>query len=55
METLISSMIEAGGSVNRPPHILLLMTRYSCLPLIVAPAMTTSAVRGRNQTLHSRI
>jgi hypothetical protein len=29
METLISSMIASGRSVNRPPHILLLMTCYS--------------------------
>src|SRR4029078_4729501 len=31
METLISSMTASGRSVNRPPHILLLMTSRSRL------------------------
>jgi hypothetical protein len=32
-------MIASGRSVNRPPHILLLMTNYSCLPLFVSAAV----------------
>jgi hypothetical protein len=55
METLISSMIASGRSVNRPPHILLLMTYYSCLPLILAPANMPCAIAGATEALNSRI
>jgi hypothetical protein len=55
METLISSMIASGRSVNRPPHILLLMTSRSrlliqasysdFLPLIVETGETPGGFR----------
>src|ERR1700722_20274020 len=54
METLISSMIASGRSVNRPPHILLLI-----LPLIFTLAgsgiFETPARPVATEALHSRI
>jgi hypothetical protein len=49
METLISSMIASGRSVNRPPHILLLMTKDSPYFLRLAD------VAGATEPSNSRI
>src|ERR1700719_4614531 len=51
METLISSMIASGRSVNRPPHILLLMTNRSYPPLFVAPIDMMNATAPSNSRI----
>src|SRR5262245_49431516 len=45
MEALISSMTASGLSANRPPHILLLMTRPPDTSSEVQPTMTSDAAK----------
>src|ERR1700723_1984385 len=55
METLISSMIASGRSVNRPPHILLLILCRSYSRLPGGVIFETPARPVATEALHSRI